>query len=325
MGKVWATVLLFGIAAAVAVVWFFNGLVLERHGRSYWAPISEQTLWLDRSLRAALHRPLASDRAGPLLWRRIAPGFETAELPVLVDDTEVDRIFLARVDPTRFRFDLQNDPTNSLTSRWVDAAQPRRACSEWPVFRARRHTGNAGHNGGQARWAEHVRRSTRRLRFIVSAHADRGLGVRGLAHGLSRRADRLCVLSTLDCAGWSRARGTRQRLVSQSKLHCSGSKWADHYRHDEKRLLHIAAPRRFSQAFTVELADCAELGWWKGGVPRHRARRLQARDVRAMGGACERERSSATSAGQPADSQRIPRDDAADPRRLSSRRASAAE
>jgi hypothetical protein len=45
-----------------------------------------------------------------MAWREVEPGFEVAELPARVGRAEVDRIFLARIDPARFRFAVRNDP-----------------------------------------------------------------------------------------------------------------------------------------------------------------------------------------------------------------------
>jgi exopolysaccharide biosynthesis protein len=54
--------------------------------------------------------PLPEARAGALHWTEIAPGFEVAELPVLADGVEADRIMLAKIDPALFRFSIRNDP-----------------------------------------------------------------------------------------------------------------------------------------------------------------------------------------------------------------------
>ena len=98
-----------GIAAAL-VFWAFNGPFIERHDGHYWIPVTEHTAWLARPVRLALHHPAPIDTPGPMRWRTIAPGFEVADLPALVGREEVDRIFLARIDPARFRFAVRNDP-----------------------------------------------------------------------------------------------------------------------------------------------------------------------------------------------------------------------
>jgi exopolysaccharide biosynthesis protein len=60
-------------------------------------------------MRLALARSPAG-APGSFEWRTIGQGFEAAELPVLVDGQEVDRILLARIDPARFRFVVRNAP-----------------------------------------------------------------------------------------------------------------------------------------------------------------------------------------------------------------------
>src|SRR5690349_10628572 len=112
-------IVLLCVAAAI-VFWAFNGLILERHGHNYWAPIDEHTFWLARPVRLALHRPPPSVAPGLLHWRALAAGFEVSELPVLAGREEVDRIFLARIDPAHFRFELQNDTANQTNlDRWM--------------------------------------------------------------------------------------------------------------------------------------------------------------------------------------------------------------
>ena len=119
MRKVRTTIVLLGVAAAL-IFWSFNGLILERRGRSYWAPIDENTFWLARAVRLGLHRPPPADRPGAMRWRTVAPGFEVAELPVLVGREEIDRIFLARIDPAHFRFELENDTANRTNlEQWM--------------------------------------------------------------------------------------------------------------------------------------------------------------------------------------------------------------
>ena len=47
-------------------------------------------------------------RTGAFTWRPLAPGLEVAEMPVLAQAKEVDRILMARIDPARFRFILRH-------------------------------------------------------------------------------------------------------------------------------------------------------------------------------------------------------------------------
>jgi uncharacterized protein YigE (DUF2233 family) len=45
---------------------------------------------------------------GEFAWRRIAEGFEIADLPVIANGQAVDHVLLARIDPARFRFEIRN-------------------------------------------------------------------------------------------------------------------------------------------------------------------------------------------------------------------------
>jgi hypothetical protein len=85
--------------------------VFVKYGDAFWIPVSESSPWLPRSVRLALHRPPPAAAPGAIVWRTPAPGFEVAELPVLSNGEEVDRIFLARIDPARYRFEVRNDPS----------------------------------------------------------------------------------------------------------------------------------------------------------------------------------------------------------------------
>jgi len=48
--------------------------------------------------------------AGPVTWTSPAAGFEVAELPVLADGTEVERVHLTRIDPAKFKFEIHTAP-----------------------------------------------------------------------------------------------------------------------------------------------------------------------------------------------------------------------
>jgi hypothetical protein len=54
----------------------------------------------------ALQTPPPIALPGTLTWRHLAPGLEIGELPALVQGEEVDRLFLTRVDPTLYEFQL---------------------------------------------------------------------------------------------------------------------------------------------------------------------------------------------------------------------------
>jgi hypothetical protein len=57
---------------------------------------------------------------GSLTWQKVETGFEVADLPALVNGQVVDHIYLARIDPTRFRFALRNGPDGDKDlDRWM--------------------------------------------------------------------------------------------------------------------------------------------------------------------------------------------------------------
>jgi hypothetical protein len=78
--------------------------VIFRHGGTYWIHVNADDPRLSPSMRLALQTPPPVATSGTLIWREIEVGFEVAELPVMAEGGEVDRILLDRIDPTRFRF-----------------------------------------------------------------------------------------------------------------------------------------------------------------------------------------------------------------------------
>ncbi|NEJ71759.1 hypothetical protein GR197_14595 [Rhizobium phaseoli] len=112
--------ILFGLIAILAVVivagagwlWQVAGAygfnTVLRRGGTYWIDVKPDDERLSASMRLALNRVIPAVQAGPLSWQEPEAGFEVAELPVLADGREVDRIFLSRIDPARFRFVTHN-------------------------------------------------------------------------------------------------------------------------------------------------------------------------------------------------------------------------
>jgi hypothetical protein len=86
-------------------------------------------LGLTVAIGLALALPLgpvrAEEPAGPAIpgsapeWRGLDAGFEVAEMPVLADGREIDRILLARIDPAKFRFVLQSTPPGRTLKSWM--------------------------------------------------------------------------------------------------------------------------------------------------------------------------------------------------------------
>jgi hypothetical protein len=73
-------------------------------------------------MRLALKDPPSVATPGTLTWKEIDQGFEVAELPVMADGGEIDRILLNRIDPARFRLVVRNaaDGTKGL-DEWEHA------------------------------------------------------------------------------------------------------------------------------------------------------------------------------------------------------------
>ncbi len=71
---------------------------------------------------ANAEEPVTPSAAAPSVpgWRSLDSGFEIADMPVSSDGQEVDHIFLARVDPAKFRFVLQNDPAGRTLKTWLN-------------------------------------------------------------------------------------------------------------------------------------------------------------------------------------------------------------
>lgn len=85
--------------------------IFVKHGSSLWLSADANTPWLPAPMRRALRGPPPQATPGAMEWRTVAAGFDVAELPALVDGAEADRLFLARVDPTKFRFIVRTDPS----------------------------------------------------------------------------------------------------------------------------------------------------------------------------------------------------------------------
>ncbi|WP_198420956.1 phosphodiester glycosidase family protein [Massilia atriviolacea] len=106
--------LLLAAAGVCCYIWERNGAygfnVLWRRGGSYWVDVTPDDPRLSPAMRAALTVPAPKARSGPMSWKEPETGFEVAELPVMVDDHEVDSILLTRIDPAQYRFVVRNAP-----------------------------------------------------------------------------------------------------------------------------------------------------------------------------------------------------------------------
>lgn len=123
--RVLAILLLIAVLT-VAGLYVFAGTygfnVIIRRGASVGVTVTADDPRLSASMRLALHDPSGPVQAGPLDWRTIAPGFEIADMPVIADGDAVDRIALARIDSSRFRFIVRTAPAgNRELGDWMRA------------------------------------------------------------------------------------------------------------------------------------------------------------------------------------------------------------
>lgn len=114
------------VAALLAGLYAYGGLyivnMLFRSGGLLWTPVAADDPRLSAGMRFALADRNVSATAGAFEWQPIAPGFEVAELPVLANGVEVDRIMLARVDPDHFRFVVRTAPAGTRAlDEWMQA------------------------------------------------------------------------------------------------------------------------------------------------------------------------------------------------------------
>jgi hypothetical protein len=114
------------LMAVCAVAWAAAGSpnvyrvrAVLRHGWVWWQPVTLDSKRLSPAMRLALHGSAAA-KPGAVVWVSRAPGFETAELPALVDGQEVDRIMLARIDPQKYTFEVRTSPGGDKTlATWM--------------------------------------------------------------------------------------------------------------------------------------------------------------------------------------------------------------
>lgn len=107
LGGVWLRWGAFGVNTVLR-----HGGTFLAHGGSWWVDVAEDDARISPSMRLALlQAPPAAP--GELHWRKLAPGFESGELPVLVQGVVVDRILLARIDPQLYRFEVRSAPAGN--------------------------------------------------------------------------------------------------------------------------------------------------------------------------------------------------------------------
>ncbi len=121
MSRLWGAGLGALTAVLLAVAAVFQGLgaygfgVMTRHGLTSWSATGADDPRLTPGMRLALGPSVPTAASGRLDWQAAGDGFDVAELPVLVDGTEVDRILLSRIDPARYRFRVVSRPAGDRT------------------------------------------------------------------------------------------------------------------------------------------------------------------------------------------------------------------
>ncbi len=106
---------------AIGASWLFlyifcSGLLLHRAlGHSGWPEMASDDFRMSPVMRLALRDPVPTVTPGPMTWQTLAPGYEVAELPVMMGDREVDRFLLNRIDPRRYTFSVQTQSAQKWT------------------------------------------------------------------------------------------------------------------------------------------------------------------------------------------------------------------
>lgn len=107
------------LLALVLGVWGYSAYVgapaIAFENGILWFSMRDDAPWLPTRVKASLETPFEAVTPGRVEWRSLQPGFDVAELPVVVGGIEHDRVYLTRIDPARFRFIVRNDPANSHT------------------------------------------------------------------------------------------------------------------------------------------------------------------------------------------------------------------
>jgi hypothetical protein len=102
-------------ATALLLVGFAAWLNLDglavRFGGTFGIPVSKHTFWLPRAIKLGLSEPVPEVTAGPLVWTKARDGFDIAWLDVKAGGSAIDGIALARIDPSRHRFSVLQEPS----------------------------------------------------------------------------------------------------------------------------------------------------------------------------------------------------------------------
>lgn len=100
-----------GVGAFYIYAGSYGFNVVFRRGGSIWTTVKPDDFRISPSMRLALRPDAPVGEAGSFTWQEVVPGFDVAEMSVLVGGVEVDRILLSRIDPKNFRIEFHNVPS----------------------------------------------------------------------------------------------------------------------------------------------------------------------------------------------------------------------
>lgn len=102
--------------------WVGASPIIRRGGVVYFS-VRQDAPVLPASVRTALEQPEVAATPGEVAWQSLGPGFDIAEQAVTVDDVEVERLFLTRVDPALYEFSLHIAADRDLDA-WMRDLKP---------------------------------------------------------------------------------------------------------------------------------------------------------------------------------------------------------
>jgi uncharacterized protein YigE (DUF2233 family) len=118
----WTIGIAIGLTAFLAFAYLYAGgfVLYYMLGGTGWPQVSVTDFRLSHAMRRAWETPPPAVIPGAYEWQALSPGYDIAELPVLTDKEEIDRIFLVRIDPAQFEFNVLNKSGRSI-SQWERA------------------------------------------------------------------------------------------------------------------------------------------------------------------------------------------------------------
>jgi len=113
------------VIAGGAWIWHGHGAygfgVIAHTGGNYWTEVPKDDPSIDPSVKAAIRPDADRATAGAFAWKTVAPGYEVAEIPVMLNSTQVDRLILSRIDQAHYRFVARNAPEGRDIKQWHKA------------------------------------------------------------------------------------------------------------------------------------------------------------------------------------------------------------